>query len=208
MYNVLHSLRLKSESKMRKRNIRLFYFLMVPLLLSAVALRAEENKTYSGEFIIEPPTLISLGFEWYIDGDDNRNAGVSVHYRKRGDMGWREALPLLRLQREELINNYGAYDYVVPNMFAGSIMDLQEDTEYEVQLTNDGSGWRRKRNAKAILCPHPRRTEALYRWTHIPCLSAWIIKENKQEPSFTGSLGVRFIPRQMERTGLTPTRPG
>ena len=27
-----------------------------------------------GEFLIDPPTLINLGFEWRIDGDDNRNA--------------------------------------------------------------------------------------------------------------------------------------
>src|SRR4029450_10052985 len=27
-----------------------------------------------GEFIIETPTLINLGFEWHIDGDANRNA--------------------------------------------------------------------------------------------------------------------------------------
>ena len=31
-----------------------------------------------GEFIIEPPTLICLGFEWAISGDDNRNATVEV----------------------------------------------------------------------------------------------------------------------------------
>ena len=32
----------------------------------------------AGELIIEPPTLNCLGFEWYIDGDDNRNAVVEV----------------------------------------------------------------------------------------------------------------------------------
>jgi hypothetical protein len=125
---------LKSESKMGKGIFRLLCTLAIQLLLSAVVLSAEENKTYSGEFIIESPTLISLGFEWHIDGDDNRNAGVSVRYRKKGEVNWQEALPLLRLQREELINNYGAYDYIAPNMFAGSIMDLQADTEYEVGL--------------------------------------------------------------------------
>ena len=26
-----------------------------------------------GEFVIEHPTLINLGFEWHIDGDANRN---------------------------------------------------------------------------------------------------------------------------------------
>ena len=31
------------------------------------------------------PTLVSLGFEWRIDGDDNRNAQVTVSYRKAGE---------------------------------------------------------------------------------------------------------------------------
>ena len=39
----------------------------------------------AGEFVVEPPTLINLGFEWFIDGDDNRNASVDVSYRKTGD---------------------------------------------------------------------------------------------------------------------------
>jgi arylsulfatase A-like enzyme len=39
-----------------------------------------------GEFIVEPPTLINLGFEWHIDGDANRNARVAVSYRKAGEV--------------------------------------------------------------------------------------------------------------------------
>ena len=31
-------------------------------------------KVEPGEFVIEHPTLINLGFEWLITGDDNRNA--------------------------------------------------------------------------------------------------------------------------------------
>ena len=37
-----------------------------------------------GELVIEPPTLINLGFEWFIQGDANRNAAVEVSYRKKG----------------------------------------------------------------------------------------------------------------------------
>ncbi len=33
-----------------------------------------ENKVKPGEFVIDPPTLINLAFEWVIEGDDNRNA--------------------------------------------------------------------------------------------------------------------------------------
>ena len=37
-----------------------------------------------GELLIEPATLINLGFEWFIQGDSNRNAVVEVSYRKTG----------------------------------------------------------------------------------------------------------------------------
>jgi hypothetical protein len=58
---------------------------------------AAQPTTAAGEFIVEPPTLVSLGFEWRISGDDNRNAQVEVTYRQKGEAGWRDALPLLRL---------------------------------------------------------------------------------------------------------------
>ncbi len=66
-------------------------FLAVGFLLSLFILRtnagAAENgdKVKPGEFIIDHPTLINLGFEWLIQGDDNRNARVDVSYRKQGD---------------------------------------------------------------------------------------------------------------------------
>ena len=58
--------------------------------------------TVAGELLIEPPTLINLGFEWFIQGDANRNATVAVSFRKQGDTRWRDALPLLRLQGERI----------------------------------------------------------------------------------------------------------
>ena len=58
---------------------------------------AARNGVVPGELVIEPPTLINLGFEWLIEGDDNRNAAVQVSYRKPGEAAWSPALPLLRL---------------------------------------------------------------------------------------------------------------
>ena len=46
---------------------------------------ATRNGVVTGELVIEPPTLINLGFEWLIQGDDNRNAAVQVSYRKPGE---------------------------------------------------------------------------------------------------------------------------
>jgi hypothetical protein len=101
------------------------------LLLSSASLLAADRTT-SRDFITEPPTLLSLGFEWRIDGDDNRNALVAVSYRKRGDTAWKEGLPLLRIGNERI--NENALQYIVPNGFAGSVFELLPDTEYECRF--------------------------------------------------------------------------
>src|SRR5271169_678088 len=93
------------------------------------------NKVKPGEFIIDHPTLINLGFEWLIQGDDNRNAGVKVSYRKQGETQWKQGLPLLRLQGERIFQSEGVFDVISPNMFAGSILDLEPDTSYEARFT-------------------------------------------------------------------------
>jgi hypothetical protein len=82
-------------------------------LLWAPALSAADKSTVK-EFITEPPTLVSLGFEWRIDGDDNRNANVSVSYRKQGEQAWKEGLPLLRIGNERI--NENALQYLTPNL--------------------------------------------------------------------------------------------
>src|SRR5579884_1799911 len=74
------------------------------------------DRTTSHDFYTERPTLISLGFEWRIDGDDNRNASVAVSYRKKGEQAWKPGPPLLRIGGERV--NENAFQYVVENMFA------------------------------------------------------------------------------------------
>ncbi len=94
---------------------------------------AQMNSTEPGEFIIEPPTLQNLGFEWYIDGDHNRNATVKVEYRVSGSDAWKKAMNLLRIGDEHI--ERAGIDYTTPHMFAGSILDLEEGTEYEARFT-------------------------------------------------------------------------
>jgi len=108
-------------------------FVFLTLAMASLAMGAE-NRTGPGEFVVEPPTLINLGFEWVIEGDDNRNAKVEVSYRKQGEREWRPALPLLRLQKERIFQAPGVWNIEVPNMFAGSILDLQPDTAYEARF--------------------------------------------------------------------------
>src|SRR6187399_1752078 len=67
-----------------------------------------------GEFIVEHPTLINLGFEWQIDGDANRNATVAVSFRKQGETGWRQGMSLARLQGEQTFQR-NVFNVVLPN---------------------------------------------------------------------------------------------
>lgn len=72
-------------------------FLAITLALLAPAAQRDPNAVSAGRLIVEPPTLINLGFEWEIDGDANRDAAVEVRYREAGGGEWKEALQLLRI---------------------------------------------------------------------------------------------------------------
>ena len=85
-----------------------------------------------GEFIIDPPTLENLGFRWYIDGDSNRNASVTVQFRKKGENTWRKALPMLRVHHEIANQDYNPFR--CGNLFAGSVLFLKPETTYEVRF--------------------------------------------------------------------------
>jgi len=101
------------------------------LLMSSLCWAADSTTT--GELIVDPPTLMALGFAWPVEGDENRNAQVTIEYRGKGETEWSQGLDLLRLQNEETFLR-GSLDFTAPNMFAGSLFDLEEDTEYEVHL--------------------------------------------------------------------------
>ena len=110
------------------------------LLLVIVSNVCGEDAVRPGRFVSEPPILICLGFEWDISGDDNRNASVDLSYCEPGKVEWNTALPLLRMggERVSRIGHSMPMDYVdyaVPHKFAGSILDLNPDTTYEVRLT-------------------------------------------------------------------------
>ena len=92
------------------------------------------DKTTAGEFIIEPPTLICAGFEWMIEGDENRNAVVSVAFRKKGHTEWRKGLSLLRIGGEKIYGHDQPWVYTTRHMFAGSIFYLEPNTNYECKF--------------------------------------------------------------------------
>jgi len=157
-------------------------YIVLGLLLFTLALQAA-NKTTAGEFITERPTLISLGFEWHIDGDDNHNAAVSVFYRKKGDQAWKEGLPLLRLDHERI--NENALQYIVPNMFAGSIFDLEPGTDYECRLVlADPDGVDGK--AENIVTVHTRPEPKPATGGNVYHVYPPGFNGQKQQPAFTG----------------------
>jgi hypothetical protein len=112
----------------RKRGLALkkvaFALLLSCLFAATAAAAPAVNKVAAGELVTDPPTLINLGFEWLIEGDDNRNAQVTVSYRKKGETAWKTGMPLLRLSGERVYQSEGVFNLKTPNMFAGSILDL------------------------------------------------------------------------------------
>lgn len=106
------------------------------LVLAAIVVTGADSPdaTRGRQFVIERPTLNNLGFEWSIDGDANRNAAVAVQYRRAGDQDWREALPLLRYGGERVYREREHLEYLVPDGFAGSILNLEPGTQYECRF--------------------------------------------------------------------------
>jgi hypothetical protein len=151
-----------------------------PLMLQAAGV----NEVAPGEFVIDPPTLINLGFEWFIQGDDNRNASVAVSYRKQGANQWIAAMPLLRLQGERI---YGSVrvDVVSPNMFAGSVLDLEPDTAYDVQaVMSDPDGVRGE--ARTVVTVRTRPEPKPFAGGRVFHVYTPGFKGQKTEPSFEG----------------------
>jgi len=157
-------------------------------ILFAVPAVAQDGTT-AGELVVEPPTLISLGFRWDIDGDVNRNAQVRVFYRRAGDGEWREGLPLLRIGGERI--NENALQYTVPDMFAGSIFELEADTEYECRfvLTDpDGVEGQIERTVRVRTRPEP----VPYEGGNVYHVYPSGYDGPREQPAFTGLLAAYY----------------
>ena len=143
-----------------------FLIMMTSFLFAVGGVTLAGDATKPGEFKIDPPTLKCLGFRWYIDGDDNANASVDVTYRKESEPAWRDALPMLRVNREVVNQQFDPY--TCGNLFAGSVMYLDPDTEYEVKFRlNDPDGGNAEksvvvRTRPVPIAPDPDRTLHVY----------------------------------------------
>ena len=208
-------------------------------ILVVAAPASAQTTTTPGELSVEPPTLTALGVDWKIGGDDNRNARVEVSFRKKGSGDWRGALPLLRLQREQVNGRVGGpsftdarnaaenaaaiasrspapatahagggrggagggetgpfafspFAYTAPNMFSGSVFDLEPDTDYEVRLVlSDPDGVRGE--AQKIVAARTRREPqpaAGGKTYHVYPVG---YDGPRQEPSFTGLMAAYYM---------------
>ena len=138
-----------------KSNTALLATFMSAVLSLGAGNAVAANNTNVLDLFVEPPTLSSLGFEWRIDGDDNRNATVASFSARRARFAYKQGMPMLRLQGERTFENV-RFDVISPNMFAGSIVDLEPDTDYDVILLRLRSGRRERRANKKQLRVHTR----------------------------------------------------
>ena len=90
-----------------------------------------ENASTPLEVLPEPATLHALAVRWPVRGDANANATVAVEYRAAGEPAWRAGLPLFRPHPERQSPELRVKDGW---LFAGSLVDLSPDTEYDVRL--------------------------------------------------------------------------
>jgi hypothetical protein len=169
----------------------------------------DSNAVTAGEFAVEPATLISLGFEWTIEGDANHNARVDVQYRKKGETSWREGPPMLRIGDEKVWRAREYLEYWTPRMFAGSILDLEPGTTYECRFTMsdpDGAGGKTVQEATATTRTEPSvftggRTLHVYPPDYTG---------PRQEPSFNGLKEAYYGPGSGDWSVVweRPVRPG
>jgi hypothetical protein len=157
-----------------------------------------QNPATPGAFVTEPPTLVSLGFEWKITGDDNRNASVEVTYRKTGEKQWRKGLPMLRLQHEYVAGGAPRdggghfYNYTAPNMFAGSVLNLEPGTEYECRFVlTDPDGVKGK--AEKTVAVKTRKEPQPAEGGHVYHVYPFGYKGEKQQPGFTGLMAAYYM---------------
>jgi hypothetical protein len=147
------------------------------------------NAVRAGVLAAERPTLNALGLEWPIEGDDNRNAVAELRFRVAGAAEWRDGLPLFRLQNEQILTP--PFTFTTPNMFAGSVFDLEPGTTYEVQLTledPDGVSGNAKQSVQIRTRAEPEAPSAgrifhVYPPDH---------KGERQSPAFTGLLAAYY----------------
>src|SRR5205823_3888816 len=87
-----------------------------------------DDVLHPGTVGVDRPTVVTLGVQLLVTGDDDHDARVAVRYRPLGTTAWRSAMDLFRVHPESVVGR------TVPDQFAGSIFDLTPGTTYEIEL--------------------------------------------------------------------------
>jgi hypothetical protein len=129
--------------------------ILIALLLTAACamLPRAPSPSQPGAIAQEPSSLHALGFRWPIGGDTNGNARLDLADRRAGSESWRQAYPLFRVNPDHVSPGNAVKGGV---LFAGSVVELDPDTAYEVRLTlsdPDGGGETRIVNARTAAEP-------------------------------------------------------
>lgn len=133
---------------------------------------------------------------WPVFGDANGNARVEVAYRPAGRSGWSRALPLFRTHNEKLSPENRVAG---GRLFAGSVVDLAPDTDYEIELRlRDPDGGARTERLAMRTASGPRRPAPVRRLYVVPLPAG-------AEP---GGAGTRDDPFRGLRAALARARPG
>jgi len=88
----------------------------------------------AGDLVVQGTTVRSIALRWDIAGDDNRNAEVTVSYRRQGEINWQPGLAMLRIGGEDTGTETYMNDYEMPSQFAGSILGLSRGVTYEIRV--------------------------------------------------------------------------
>ena len=109
-----------------------------------------QNSSASGTPTAPFPTIENLSIVWPISGDDNNDGSVAVRYRETGQSGWIDTAPLQRVPA----GSNGSFNW--ENKHAGSILNLDADTSYEIELAlTDPDGGSETRTVTASTRPWP-----------------------------------------------------
>jgi hypothetical protein len=87
-----------------------------------------DDVLHPGALNLDRPTLVTLGVQLLVTGDDDHDAHVGVRYRALGSPTWRTGMDLFRVHPESVVGR------TVEPQFAGSIFDLEPATTYEIEL--------------------------------------------------------------------------
>jgi hypothetical protein len=170
--------------------------LLLPAAHRPVEAQGKVDGVTPGAVVAEPSTPTSLALRWPIVGDRNLDAMVGVAYRKAGGDSWSEAYPLFRTFNDRVSPDNAVRD---GHLFAGSIVDLQPDTEYEVRLSlDDPNGGSAERILRMRTAPVPRLPTTLQR-RHVVPLAAG---------QAAGGSGTQADPYRGLRTALQRAQPG